>query len=103
MVNYSDDGKGNGIAEVDGWILEDATEDYAITELKYQTAKIETDVGKINASVTTIKTITDMSNNPMVLAAKVNYSTFDGANEGEFYLHGLDANKKPADVDGSCI
>lgn len=100
IVNYS---AGNGIAEIDGMILEDATEDFQMAELKKKAVKLETDVNGINASVSTIKTITDMSNNPMTLVAKVNYSAFNTVNDGEFYLHGLDTNRNPADVDGTCM
>ena len=44
-----------------------------------------------------------MSTNPMTLVAKVNYSAYENPNEGEIYLHGLDSNRNPADVDGTCI
>ena len=53
-------------------------------------------------SVSSIKTITDMSVNPMTLQAKVNYSSYSDENIGEIYLHGLNDNRKPDDVDGKC-
>lgn len=100
IVNYSG---GNGIALVDGWILEDVTEQFGISELKHKASQIETNVNGINANVTTIKTYTDMSSNPITLVAKANYSAYDTPNEGEVYLHGLNDKRNPADVDGKCI
>lgn len=100
IVNYSD---GNGVALVDGWILEDVTEQFAISSMEYKASQIETTVNGINANVTTIKTYTDMSTNPMTLVAKANYSAFDTSNEGEIYLHGLNDKRNPADVNGICI
>ena len=100
IVNYSG---GNGIALVDGWILEDVTDQFAISDLEYKSSQIETTVNGIDLNVKTIKTYTDMSTNPMTLVAKVNYSAYENPNEGEIYLHGLDSNRNPADVDGTCI
>lgn len=100
IVNYS---VGNGTAQVDGYILEDATEDFQMAELTSKTVKLETDITGINASVSSIKTITDMSTNPITLVAKVNYSAYATPNPGEFYLHGLDNNRAPADIDGVCL
>ena len=100
IVNYK---AGNGVALVDGWILEDVTEQFAISSMEYKASQIETTVNGINANVTTIKTYTDMSTNPMTLVAKVNYSNFDTSNDGEFYLHGLNDKRNPADVNGICI
>lgn len=100
IVNYSG---GNGVALVDGWILEDVTEQFAISSMEYKASQIETTVNGINANVTTIKTYTDMSTNPMTLVAKANYSAFDTSNEGEIYLHGLNDKRNPANVDGKCI
>ena len=37
----------------------------------------------------------------MVGAAKINYITFTTTNPGEMYLHGLDRDGNPADIDGS--
>ena len=93
---------GNGILEVDGYIYEDATEEYSVKKLKYKTSKLKTNVDNINMSVSSIKTITDMSVNPMTLQAKVNYSSYSDENIGEIYLHGLNDNRKPDDVDGKC-
>lgn len=100
IVNYK---AGNGVALVDGWILEDVTEQFAISSMEYKASQIETTVNGINANVTTIKTYTDMSTNPMTLVAKVNYSNFDTSNDGEVYLHGLNDKRNPADVNGICI
>lgn len=100
IVNYSG---GNGIALVDGWILEDVTDQFAISDLEYKSSQIETTVNGIDLNVKTIKTYTDMSTNPMTLVAKVNYSAYENPNEGEIYLHGLDSNRNPADVNGTCI
>lgn len=100
IVNYK---AGNGVALVDGWILEDVTEQFAISSMEYKASQIETTVNGINANVTTIKTYTDMSTNPMTLVAKVNYSNFDTSNDGEVYLHGLNDKRNPADVNGTCI
>ena len=100
IVNYNG---GNGIVEVDGWLLEDATKDFEVTELQYKATKIESDISGINLSVSNIKTITDMSNNPMTLAAKINYSDFTTENQGEFYLHGLTDKRVPADINGKCL
>lgn len=100
LVNYD---KGNGIAQVDSYIIQDATEDYSITELKNKTTKLEADMNGVTASVTTIKTITDMSTNPMTLVAKPNYSSYSESDDGEIYLHGLNDKRNPADVDGKCI
>ena len=100
IVNY-DKGK-DGIVEVDSLILEDATSEFERTDLKNKTVKLETDVNGINASVRTIKSITDKSDNPMTLQCKVNYSAFNTENKGEVYVHGLNSNKTPADVDGVC-
>ena len=100
IVNYK---AGNGVALVDGWILEDVTEQFAISSMEYKASQIETTVNGINANVTTIKTYTDMSTNPMTLVAKANYSAYDTPNEGEFYLHGLNDKRNPADVNGTCI
>lgn len=100
IVNYK---TGNGVALVDGWILEDVTEQFAISSMEYKASQIETTVDGINANVTTIKTYTDMSTNPMTLVAKVNYSAYDTPNDGEIYLHGLNDKRNPADVNGTCI
>lgn len=100
IVNYSDNT--DGIAEVDCLVLEDATAEFETAEVKNKTVKLETDVNGINASVRTIKSITDKSDNPMTLRCKVNYSAFNTEDYGEIYLHGLNSNKTPADVDGVC-
>lgn len=100
IVNYSDNT--DGIAEVDCLVLEDATAEFETAEVKNKTVKLETDVNGINASVRTIKSITDKSDNPMTLRCKVNYSAFNTEDYGEIYLHGLNSNKTPADVDGIC-
>lgn len=100
IVNYK---AGNGIALVDGWILEDVTDQFAISDLEYKSSQIETTVNGIDLNVKTIKTYTDMSTNPMTLVAKVNYSEYATPNQGEIYLHGLDSNRNPADVNGTCI
>lgn len=100
IVNYN---SGNGIALVDGWMLEDVTDQFAISDLEYKSSQIETTVNGIDLNVKTIKTYTDMSSNPMTLVAKVNYSAYDTPNEGEVYLHGLDEKRNPADINGACI
>ena len=100
IVNYND---GDGTALVDGWILEDVTDKFAISDIEYKASQIETTVNGIDANVTTIKTYTEMSSNPMTLVAKANYSAYDTFNQGEVYLHGLDSNRNPANVDGKCI
>lgn len=100
IVNYNN---GNGIALVDGWILEDATERFEISQLDYKASQIETNVNSINANVISIKTYTDMSSNPMTLAAKANYSEYDYPDQGEVFLHGLNEKRNPANVDGKCI
>ena len=100
IVNYN---SGNGIALVDGWMLEDVTDQFAISDLEYKSSQIETTVNGIDLNVKTIKTYTDMSTNPMTLVAKVNYSAYENPNQGEIYLHGLDSNRNPADVNGTCI
>ena len=100
IVNYK---AGNGIALVDGWILEDVTDQFAISDLEYKSSQIETTVNGIDLNVKTIKTYTDMSTNPMTLVAKANYSDYSTPNDGEFYLHGLNDKRNPADVDGICI
>lgn len=100
IVNYN---SGNGIALVDGWMLEDVTDQFAISDLEYKSSQIETTVNGIDLNVKTIKTYTDMSTNPMTLVAKVNYSAYETPNQGEIYLHGLDSNRNPADVNGTCI
>lgn len=100
IVNYSDNT--DGIAEVDCLVLEDATAEFETAEVKNKTVKLETDVNGIDASVRTIKSITDKSDNPMTLQCKVNYSAFNTENKGEVYVHGLNSNKTPADVDGVC-
>lgn len=100
IVNFNG---GNGIALADGWMLEDVTDQFAISDLEYKSSQIETTVNGIDLNVKTIKTYTDMSTNPMTLVAKVNYSAYATANDGEIYLHGLDSNRNPADVNGTCI
>lgn len=100
IVNFNG---GNGIALADGWMLEDVTDQFAISDLEYKSSQIETTVNGIDLNVKTIKTYTDMSTNPMTLVAKVNYSAYETPNQGEIYLHGLDSNRNPADVNGTCI
>lgn len=100
IVNFH---QGNGIALVDGWILEDVTEKIEVSQLEYKASQIETTVNGIDANVISIKTYTDMSSNPMTLAAKANYSAYDTPNQGEVYLHGLNDKRNPADIDGKCI
>ena len=84
-------------------MLEDVTDQFAISDLEYKSSQIETTVNGIDLNVKTIKTYTDMSTNPMTLVAKVNYSAYETPNQGEIYLHGLDSNRNPADVNGTCI
>lgn len=100
IVNYPV--ANDGIVEVDCFTIEDVTSQFETTELKNKTVKLETNVNGIDASVKTIKSITDKSDNPMILQCKVNYSAFNTENLGEVYIHGLNSNKAPADVDGIC-
>lgn len=100
IVNYQN---GNGIALVDYCTVTDVTDQFNIKELNYKTTTLEAKNGEINAAVENIKTFTQISNNPISLVAKVNYSSYDGPNDGEVYVHGLNSQKKSADIDGSCI
>lgn len=100
IVNYPS--ASDGVVEVDCFTIEDVTSEFETTEVKNKAVKLETDVNGINASVSTIKSITDKSDNPMTLRCKVNYSAFNTEDYGEIYLHGLNSNKTPADVDGVC-
>ena len=100
IVNYP--AASDGIVEVDCFTLEDVTAEFETTDLKNKNVKLETDINGINASVTTIKSITDKSDNPMTLQVRVNYSAFNTENPGEIYLHGMNSDKSPADVDGVC-
>ena len=99
IVNYSNS---NGTVEVDSCYLEDVTAEFEVAEMKNKTVKLETDMNGINASVSTIKTITDKSDNPMTLKCKVNYNTYRDRHEGDLYVYGLNQNKSPGDVDGIC-
>ena len=99
IVNYVNS---NGIVEVDSCYLEDVTAEFEVAEMKNKTVKLETDMNGINASVSTIKTITDKSDNPMTLKCKVNYNTYRDRHEGDLYVYGLNENKSPGDVDGIC-
>lgn len=85
------------------WVEAPEDVNQAIEEVKTKTSEIKSSVDGITANVTTIKTQTDMSTNPMTLVAKPNFSAYETENEGEVFLHGLDNNRNPANVDGKCI
>lgn len=100
IVNYQG---GNGVALVDYCLIQDVSDKFNIKELDYKTTVLESKNGEINAAVNKIRTFTQLSNNPISLAAKVNYAAYDSPNDGEVYVHGLNSQKKAADIDGSCL
>ena len=99
-VNYKG---GNGVVLVDYCLVQDVSDKFNIKELDYKTTVLESKNGEINAAVNKIRTFAQLSNNPISLAAKVNYSAYDSPNDGEVYVHGLNSQKKAADIDGSCL
>lgn len=100
IVNYQG---GTGTAQVDALMVEEVTDFYEAAVLKKTTSELSITDNEINAKVTSINTIVDKVGNPMKLGIKKEYSDFNTANEGEFFIHGLDANNKPADINGSCM
>ena len=100
IVNYQG---GNGVALVDYCLVQDVSDKFNIKELDYKTTVLESKNGEINAAVNKIRTFAQLSNNPISLAAKVNYAAYDSPNDGEVYVHGLNSQKKAADIDGSCL